>query len=103
VEQLESILTESKSSPLIAVNEMLGLHRFRLELSKTIAQRIASAANGSGYGARALFQIIHEIAEPWMFEASNNSGKTHRITVKEAEDALVRLEAKGAFNLAALK
>ena len=103
VEQLELILTESKSSPLIAVNEMLSLHRLQLELPKTASQRIAVAANNSGYGARALHQIIQEIAEPWMFEASNHSGKCHRITVKETEAALARLETKGAFSLAATK
>ena len=98
VVQLESILVASKSSPLIAVNELLGLHRFRLALSKASARRIANAAVGSGYGARALHQIIHEIAEPWLFDAPHHPGKTHRITAKEAEVALARLETKGAFS-----
>ncbi len=87
---------------MVAVNELLGLHRFRMVLSKAAAQRIAVAASGSGYGARALHQIIHEIVEPWMFEAPHHSGKIHRITSTEAEDAIVRLEAKGAFCLATL-
>jgi hypothetical protein len=38
-----------------------------------------------------------------MFDASNHSGKTHRITVKETEAALARLETKGAFALNAIK
>jgi len=77
----------------------LGLHRFRLELPITASRKIAVAANSSGYGARALHQIIQEIAEPWMFGASSHSGKTHRITVKETEFALARLQVKGAFSI----
>jgi ATP-dependent Clp protease ATP-binding subunit ClpX len=95
--QLESVLLESRSSPLVTVNELLGMHRFRLVLSKAAARSIALAAARSGYGARALHQIVHEIAEPWLFDAPASSGKNHRITAKEVEAAIARLEAKGAF------
>lgn len=96
-DQLQIILTRSKSSPLAAANELLALHDFRLTLSQASTRRIASAAMRSGYGARALHQIVHEIAEPWMFDAPGRSGKTHRVSVREVEAALGRLDAKGAF------
>ncbi len=57
---------------------------------------------GLFYGARALHQIIQEIAEPWMFEASNRSVKGHRITVKETEAAFASLDTKGAFSVNAI-
>lgn len=95
--QLQAILARSKSSPMAAVNEQLALHKFRLTLSEASARLIARAAMRSGYGARALHQIVHEIAEPWMFEAPARGGETHRVSVSEVDDALARLEAKGAF------
>ncbi len=97
-EQLETILLESKSSPLAEINDLLGAHGFRLVLTRASARLVARAAMRSGFGARALHQIVHEIADPWMFDAPETSSKSHRITAKEVGAALERLDEKGAFD-----
>jgi ATP-dependent protease Clp ATPase subunit len=67
-------------------------------LTRASARLVARAAMRSGFGARALHQIVHEIADPWMFDAPETSSKSHRITAKEVGAALERLDEKGAFD-----